>query len=98
MATNHEFFPNYSEEPAENSTDIEAWYPGKSSELGRSLESMVIYDKASYDVYITRVLQGVSERLGDSGFPTVCCILASERDGIIKKETVVNFFSAVLGL
>lgn len=74
--------------------DIIAWYPVK-KEIGRTLNTMEITDHDSWCVYLGRTLDGVVERLGEE---RTWGIIEAEQDQIISKQSVVNFFSEILGL
>lgn len=84
------------------STDIQAWYRVKNSELGSVLQDMVIYDKASWSVYINRTMRDVTDILDKEGHSdgtaTIIHLLEYERDGMINKRVIVDLFSEVLGL
>lgn len=86
------------------SSEIEAWYPVHANALGRTLESMVIYDQASWQVYITRTARPVADRMDALGHAdstaTIIHLLEWERDAQvgITKQDIVNIFSEVLGL
>jgi len=80
------------------STEVRGWYRTNKSEYGSEIRDIVIYDHASWQVYITHTLQDLSERLGDNGFATMCCLLQNERDGKIGKDTLVGLFNELLQL
>jgi len=80
------------------STELSATVPTGSTAYGYETEDMIIYDNASWGVYVNRVRDSVSKGLGDEGFPVLCRLLENERSGRITKGTLIQLFSEVIGV
>lgn len=96
----NEQYPHISTELG--STELTGYFLTGSNQFGHEVEDMVIYDRASWQVYVTRALPDVLSRLEkrgcQDGFSTICHLLEYEREGIVRKETIINMFSEVLGM